>query len=228
MIDMNILAYKSHIKALSQKNRFINRIIKIVTKLYARRGVKINKSPGVSIDVFNLGAGNSFITGKNCFAEKLKLEFRGNNNIVILGDNVSLKEKCRIMISGNNCSIRVGNNSTFSHHCQLEAQEEGTHIVIGEDCMFSNNVLVRTNDSHYIYDAKTNIRTNPPSDVIIGNHVWLAAYTTVMKGSEIKDGVVIGYRSVVTKVIQASCVAVGTPAKVVQEDVVWSREPQIK
>jgi acetyltransferase-like isoleucine patch superfamily enzyme len=127
------------------------------------------------------------------------------------------------MITGNYCTVEVGDNTTFTHHCQLEAQEEGTHIIIGEDCMFSNNVLVRTNNSHYISDAKTGTRTNAPSDVKIGNHVWLAAYTTVMKGSKINDGAVIGYRSVVTKEIPASCVAVGTPAKVVQENVEWTR-----
>lgn len=146
--------------------------------------------------------------------------------MVILGDNVLMKNDCRIMITGNHCTVEVGDNTTFTHHCQLEAQEESTHIIIGEDCMFSNNVLVRTNDSHYIYDAKTGTRTNPPADVKIGNHVWLAAYTTVMKGSTINDGAVIGYRSVVTKEIPDSCVAVGTPAKVVQENVEWTREPK--
>lgn len=146
--------------------------------------------------------------------------------MVILGDNVLMKNDCRIMITGNHCTVEVGDNTTFTHHCQLEAQEEGTHIIIGENCMFSNNVLVRTNDSHYIYDAKTNARTNPPADVKIGNHVWLAAYTTVMKGSIINDGAVVGYRSVVTKEIPATCVAVGAPAKVVQENVEWTREPK--
>jgi acetyltransferase-like isoleucine patch superfamily enzyme len=146
--------------------------------------------------------------------------------MVILGGNVLMKNDCRIIITGNNCIIEVGDNTTFTHHCQLEAQEVGTYIIIGEDCMFSNNVLVRTNDSHYIYDEKTGIRTNPPADVKIGNHVCSAAYTTVMKGSIINDGAVIGYRSVVTKEIPASCVAVGTPAKVVQENVEWTREPK--
>ena len=110
--------------------------------------------------------------------------------MVILGDNVLMKNDCRIMITGNNCTVEVGDKTTFTHHCQLEAQEEGSHIIIGEDCMFSNNVLVRTNDSHYIYDAKTGTRTNPPADVTIGNHVWVAAYATVMKGSKINDGAV--------------------------------------
>ena len=63
--------------------------------------------------------------------------------MVILGDNVSMKNDCRIMITGNNCTIEIGDNTSFTHHCQLEAQEEATHIIIGEDCMFSNNVLIR-------------------------------------------------------------------------------------
>lgn len=223
---MNILDYKSKIKTLSRKNRFFNRIVNIGTRLYAMGGVKVSKSPLVTLDIYNLGKGNVFITGKNCMANKLRLEFRGNNNMVILGDNVTMKNDCRIMVTGNNCAVEVGDNTTFTHHCQLEAQEETTHIVIGEDCMFSNNVLVRTNDSHYIYDSVTGGRTNLPGDVHIGNHVWLAAYTTVMKGVTIGDGVVVGYRSVVTKNIPPSSIAVGIPAKVIRERIEWSREPK--
>jgi acetyltransferase-like isoleucine patch superfamily enzyme len=169
-----------------------------------------------------------FISDKYCVAPKLRLEFRGNNNKVVIGSNVRMKSNCRIMITGNNCRVEIGKDTTFTHYCQLEAQEEATKIIVGEDCMFSNHVLVRTNDSHYIYDAKTGDRTNLPADVHIGNHVWIAAHTTVMKGVTIGDGSVIGYRSVVTKDIPTSCVAVGTPAKVVQENVEWSREPKTK
>lgn len=223
---MNLLHYKSKIKALSRKNRFLYRMVSLATQIYARRGVKITKSPLVTLDIYNLGRGNVFITGKNCIVNRLRLEFRGNNNMVILGDNVTMKNDCRILITGNNCAVEVGNNTTFSHHSQLEAQEEATHIVIGEDCMFSNNILVRTNDSHYIYDLETGNRTNLPDDVHIGKHVWLAAFVTVMKGVEIGDGSVIGYRSIVTKDIPSNCVAVGTPAKVVKTGVEWTREPK--
>ena len=223
---MSILNYKSRIKALSRSNRFLYGIINVATRLYARGGVKIAKSPLVTLDIYNLGNGNVFITGKDCIANKLRLEFRGNNNVVILGDNVTMKDDCRIMITGNNCAVEVGDNTSFTHHCQLEAQEEATHIVIGEDCMFSNNILVRTNDSHYIYDNETGERTNLPGDVYIGDHVWLAAYTTVMKGVTIGEGSVVGYRSLVTKNIPSKCVAAGTPAKVVKENIEWSREPK--
>lgn len=223
---MHILDYRSRIKALSRRNMFFYRIVNMATRIYAMRGVKVRKSPLVTLDIYNIGKDNTFVTGRNCIADKLRLEFRGDNNMVLFGDNVTMKNDCRIMITGNNCTIEVGDNTSFTHHCQLEAQEEATHIVIGEDCMFSNNILVRTNDSHYIYDVKTGNRTNTPGDVRIGNHVWLAAYSTVMKGVEIGDGTVIGYRSVVTKDIPSNCIAVGMPAKVVKTDAEWSREPK--
>ena len=204
---MDILKYKEQIKALSMHSVFINKTVNFFTRIYARGGVKICKGKMVTLDIFNLGKGNVFISDKYCVAPKLRLEFRGNNNQIILGDNVMMKSNCRIMITGNNCSVEIGNGTTFTHNCQLEAQEETTHIIVGEDCMFSKHVLVRTNDSHYIYDAKTGDRTNLPADVHIGNHVWIAAHTTVMKGVTIGDGSVIGYRSVVTKDIPATCVA---------------------
>lgn len=44
----------------------------------------MNKSSLVTLDVYNLGQGNVFTTGKNCLTEKLRLEFRGNKNMVFL------------------------------------------------------------------------------------------------------------------------------------------------
>lgn len=224
---MNILDYKSRIKEFSRYNRVFNKVVKLATRLYALGGVKITKSSLITLNIYNLGKGNVFVTGKNCMVEKLRLEFRGNNNMVILGDNVSMKNDCRIMITGNNCTIEIGDNTSFTHHCQLEAQEEATHIIIGEDCMFSNNVLIRTNDSHYIYDLETGKRVNMPRDVHIGNPVWLAAFATIMKGVTIGEGCIVGYRSIVTNDLPSSCVAVGTPAKVVKENVEWTREPKL-
>ena len=97
-------------------------------------------------------------------------------------------------------------------------------IVIGEDCMISNHVIIRTSDSHPIYSLESKERINPAKDIHIGNHVWIAPGTEIMKGAEIGDGCIIVSQTMVTKTIPSSCLAVGRPARVVKNNVTWSRE----
>ena len=53
--------------------------------------------------------------------------------------------------------------------------------------------------------------------VIIGSDVWLAANVTVLKGSKISDGAVIGAKSLVKGEIPENAIAVGIPAKVIKQ-----------
>ena len=57
-------------------------------------------------------------------------------------------------------------------------------------------------------------QTNSVAPVIIGEDVWIAANATVLKGSDIKDGAVIGAKSLVKGEIPENAIAVGIPATV--------------
>ena len=103
------------------------------------------------------------------------------------------------------------------------AQEDKTMIDIGCDCMFSNNIIIRTSDSHPIFD-NTGVRINPAQNVKIGNHVWIAPESTVMKGVIVNDNAIIGSKSLVTKNVPESSLVAGIPAKVIREEVYWTRE----
>lgn len=89
--------------------------------------------------------------------------------------------------------------------------------------MFSNSIIVRTSDSHPIFDEDGK-RSNPAKDVEIGNHVWIAPNSKVMKGVTIGEGSIIGSDTIVTKDIPESCLAVGHPAHVVKTNVKWTRD----
>lgn len=130
-------------------------------------------------------------------------------------------------MEGNNIEIIVGNNSTFTQYVHFNAQEEGAKITVGDNAMFSNHIIVRTSDAHPIFDIKTNVRLNPAKDVFIGNNVWIAPDSKIMKGAIIEDGCIIGSNTMVTKLIPSHSLAVGLPAKVVKTGVRWSREDVI-
>lgn len=221
MIDFN--KKKAAVKAFARKNWLFHKVTTWLVALYAKGGLKVSKHPGTRLKVYNLGKGNSFTAGENCLIDRLGLKIQGNNNRIVIGDNVTVSYGCNFLILGNNCSIEIGDGTTISSDCQFEAQEEDTHILIGKECMFSNHIRIRTNDSHSIFDAKTGQRTNLPANVVVGDHVWVAAYASLLKGSVVGNGSVVGYRSVVTKQVPENCVAVGSPSRVVQEGIYWER-----
>ena len=65
-----------------------------------------------------------------------------------------------------------------------------------------------------------------PKSIRIGNHVWIAAYATILKGVCVGDGSVIGTHALVTKDVPNRVVAAGVPAKVLQENIEWSDSPK--
>ena len=127
-------------------------------------------------------------------------------------------------MEGNNITITIGSGTTFTLLCHFNAQENGARIDVGEDCMFSNKIIVRTSDSHPIYDMSSGKRINSPKPVVIGKHVWIAPDSKIMKGAIIGDGCIIGSNTMVSKHIPENSLAVGMPAKVVKEGIKWTRE----
>lgn len=91
--------------------------------------------------------------------------------------------------------------------------------------MFSNHIIVRTSDSHPIYDKITNERINNALPIVIGNHVWIAPNTKIMKGAIIPNGCIIGSDTTISKqFLETDSLIVGRPARIVRQNIAWSRE----
>lgn len=193
---------------------------------YHRHGLSVTHKGSGRIRIFNKGKGNIFMSGKNARCSNLFIEIRGNNNSIVIGDNVSIRKNCHFSINGNDSKNVVGENCSMTSFVHLECNENEQSIIIGKDCMFSNHIHIRTNDSHPIYTKGTNSRINPPKSVNIGNHVWLGASVTILKGVHIDDGSIVGAHSIVTHDIPANMIAVGIPARIVKENVEWTYIPR--
>lgn len=59
-------------------------------------------------------------------------------------------------------------------------------------------------------------QSNSVCPVVIGNDVWLGACATILKGSKIGNGAVIGAKALVKGEIPENAIAVGIPAKVLR------------
>jgi acetyltransferase-like isoleucine patch superfamily enzyme len=162
--------------------------------------------------------GSSIITiAKSAKIVDCSILIRGENNTLTIGKNTRLRQ-VNIEIIGNNCSLEIGADCMIGDKSYFSVKE-GTKLILGDDCGLSRNVKVMTSDGHPIFKAKE--RINKAKDIIFGSHIWIADNVTILKGVSIGSGAVIGINSTVTKDIPKSVIAVGNPARVVQEGIEW-------
>lgn len=189
---------------------------------HLRGGLKVVNHGCAKLRKDVIGADNSITIGKGSLIHKMELYVRGCDNSVEIGKSCIIGHNCSIRIEGNECKVTIGDGTTMTRDIHICVQEDGMSITIGKDCMFSNNIIVRTSDSHPIY--KDGQRINPAAPIVIGNHVWIAPETTILKGVTIGDNCILASKSLLTKSVAESCLVAGLPAKVVKTGVNWTRE----
>ncbi len=128
------------------------------------------------------------------------------------GDNVSIHPNCYIFAANN---LEIGDNVSIHPMCYIDATGG---IEIGDDVSIAHAVSILST-SHNYSDNTVPIKDQgcDYKKTVIGNNVWLGAKATVMYGTHIGNGVIIGANSVVTRNIEDNMIAVGSPAKVIKE-----------
>ena len=169
------------------------------------------------------GTGNRVVIGEDSWIQKLQLIINGNGNEIIIEPSVRMGPGCSFLIEGNNCRVVIGRDTHFTRLVHLCVQEDGMSINIGAGCMFANGVIIRTSDSHPIFDMEGR-RINLPAPVVVGEKVWMAQQVIVMKGVNIGNGAILGTRCVVTKDVPPNSLVVGVPGRVVKEGVYWTHD----
>ena len=147
---------------------------------------------------------------------------------ITLGTNCSLVvgPRCRLaaieIMGSHDAHVSIAARTEFTWSTRLYLHEPG-RITIGEDCLIASSTLLTVSDMHSILELDGNNRINPAEDITVGNKVWLAHEATVLKGGNIGQGCVIGYRSTVTGTIPDHSLAVGSPARVIRSGITWDR-----
>lgn len=216
------------LKSIIQGNpRVIYIIDKFRNKFFPVRGKNNrieNKGYLIGCKKLIIGDNNTIIIEKDAIIKNTFFHIYGNHNIIRVGAYVRMHEEGNsIWIDGNSNTIEIGNHTSIrsAHLC---AQEKETSIYIGANCMLSNTIEIRTSDSHAIYNLEDNQRINSAKSIRIGEHVWISAKAVIMKGVTVGSGSVIGYGSLVTKNVPSNTIVAGRPAKVVKENIYWTKE----
>lgn len=169
-----------------------------------------------------------------------RIEIKGTNNQIIISSGARIGD-LQIIIQGHNNKLLISQNSLVSGFIEMFGSDneitigqgtgilgvgltahEGKYIKIGEKCLIARGTDIRTTDSHPIWDQEGK-RINPDDSIEIGDRVWIAPETKILKGTNIGNDVVIGTRSLLNKsIIPSNTLAAGSPAKVVRENITWS------
>lgn len=177
---------------------------------------------GCKFDI--VGNDNRVVIEDFVFLKNVIIYIRGNDNRILISNKVKFRRGGEIWIEDDNCEVTIGERSTFEE-AHIAVTEPNSKVVIGKDCMFAYGIDVRTGDSHSIVDKTSGARINYAANINIGDHVWVAAHVSILKGSEISANSVVATRSVVTKQFPLkNVILAGIPARVIKENVDWTRE----
>ena len=134
------------------------------------------------------------------------------NTNVRLGKNVTLYPD--VMLWGDG-PIIIGDNVTIGNGTVIYASQKGG-VTIGSNTSIAAQCYIIDMDHGIQADKLIINQTNHVAPVEIGEDVWIAANVTVLKGSVIENGAVIGAKSLVKGNIPDDAIVVGAPAKVIK------------
>ena len=148
----------------------------------------------------------------------------GKRNFLHLNENASIQFNGRCTMSSGISLIldlgklEIGENFYCNKNCTISCND---CIVIGDHALFGWNVELLDSDNHkVIHQKKPEARNHGP--IKIGNHVWVAAFSHILKNSTIPDGSIVAYHSVVTSQFEGEKLLLGGfPAKVIEEQIEW-------
>lgn len=126
----------------------------------------------------------------------------GNARIFYGGDIYLFKDA--LLTIGNsyinsNCVIRVTNN-----------------VSIGNDCAIAWNVSIMDSDFHAMGGT---LKSQP---IVIEDHVWIGANTTILSGVTLGYGAIVAAGAVVSTDVPPMCLVAGVPARIIKYNVEWS------
>lgn len=124
-----------------------------------------------------------------------------------------------IVLYSNGGTAVFGDNFVSNKNCFIAFDLK---ITFGADVLLGWNVNIRDSDGHTI--VSDGMRNKNVKEVKIGNHVWICANVDILKGSDIGNNNVIGYRSLVSGLKTSdNNLVVGFPAVVKKNEITWEK-----
>lgn len=95
-------------------------------------------------------------------------------------------------------------------------------ITIGDNARISWQSIIMDSDHHPVLDINSNV-INDPTEIVIGNNVWIGARCFILKNTTIDEGCIVAANTTVTKNFSGvkHSVIGGNGAKILKTDIRW-------
>lgn len=122
----------------------------------------------------------------------------------------------------NSGEMTIGDGLSVNNNCMISCDDS---LTIGNNVMLGDSIIIRDNDGHTVY--KDGLAKSNKKPIVIGNNVWIASHSKILKGAKIGDGSVIAFNSLVTrKFADDNVLIAGNPAKIAQRNIAWTVKMQ--
>ena len=179
----------------------------------------IGKAEMIDSKITFLGKNNILYLEEDITLDNCVLEFNVDNSLIYLSKNRH-PYKVNIVVNNNN-TVFIDKHCYFNDNMNIALSEQA-NVFIGEEGVFSFGIWLRTADPHVIFSSVTSKRLNLSKSIFIGDHVWLGQSATILKGTEIDSGSIVGAASVVSgKKIPSNQIWAGNPVRFIKKEIFW-------
>jgi acetyltransferase-like isoleucine patch superfamily enzyme len=184
----------------------------VIPKYYIDRSVKLfglrNISIGIDTQILDRSILNTF---PNPYGSPFRLKFAKGN--ILIGDRTKIKNDVKIYTY--NGVVHIGDNCTINPFSVLYGHGG---IQIGSNTLIAaGTIIVASNHNYKRRDICVAQQGITAKGIKIGDDVWIGANCTILDGSIIPDGVVIGSNSTVRGTLNPYSIYVGSPAVKISE-----------
>lgn len=144
-----------------------------------------------------------------------------NGNVIIDGDNVIFGAGSKICVF-KNAELIIGNNFENTANVTIICTRQ---ISIGYNLLVSWNTCIMDNDFHFVENLVNGSFSKMEVPLHIGDNVWIGMGVTLLKGSQIPNGCIIGTGALVNKKFrEENCLIAGIPATIKKRNVTLKRK----
>ncbi len=139
--------------------------------------------------------------------------FCGDARGLTCGPGVFISDGAKLLIGGKDQpgKLTLGSNVFINHYAVIDCHlkiELGSNVLVGPHAYIG--------DFDHQLEADGSITgIGKSAEIIIGEHVWIGANATILKGVNIGKGAIVAAGAVVTKDVPAGAIVGGVPAHVI-------------
>ena len=177
--------------------------------------------------IIHASYGSKIMIGKNV---KINGNFTINayfGGIVLIGEGFT-GDDGSVVCSTYNAMVEIGKKTSTGKRFYVSAGKNSP-VRIGFDCMISHDVSIHGTNEHSIFDLekKESISQKKEQPIYIADHVWLGKNSTILYGTSIGNGSIVGACSLCSGVYPEKSIIAGNIAKIIRNNCTWDRRKDI-